>query len=443
MGCGPSNPSAVAEPQASLSRSEPTKQVELATPTKQTSKPVTAQPTPSNIAQPPADAAEQDVIIEEISVSLTFEVQSTSKDQLQEISNQNAQTTSTSLSNFENDLMLDFETFLLFPEVQAVLEEKSVQKPLLLELFNIVDKDMDGYVNDLERADLLELIDLSYGNKSKANSPKGEGKASKPVPNATDDSVNAEPTAAAAGPPAATSTVEESPPAPAALLNSEPSVSASTSTKSLASASADSAPTADQSPQPSPALGAAVPQRTRSKPKVIRFIAPVDTTTMPASAEADTARLSVRSVGSFATVETAGTSEASTPKNLNEADLRDLPPQKKGFMVSKRENTSRTEVLSQAKSRFFVLECGVLSYMDSSSKKPPFSINQREIVLRDANIQVTFKTIEISPSASNGASEKDDANEVTVLELKSEEECQDWLAALREHMQFSAGSAPE
>jgi hypothetical protein len=109
-------------------------------------------------------------------------------------------------------------------------------------------------------------------------------------------------------------------------------------------------------------------------------------------------------------------------------------------MLAKRESFDKSEVVSASQSRFFVLENGCLSYMDSTSKKPPFSLNHRNINLAGVDIRVTENIIELTPlrgMGQQGGSEKDDAGEIVVLELKSAAECAEWMWAIQEHLEFS------
>jgi hypothetical protein len=129
------------------------------------------------------------------------------------------------------------------------------------------------------------------------------------------------------------------------------------------------------------------------------------------------------------------------------------PPQKKGFIVTRRENFSRTANLP-SNGRFFSLENGKLSYMDSTSRKPPFSLMHREVELKGMDITVNKNIMELSPNnrssyrsdgavsaISEGGSVKSaDSNEepldVVVLVMKNEEECNLWNTAIQDHIRY-------
>lgn len=369
MGCVPSTPAQTAAQQPEPLASSPSKAVELPVRTQQ----------PDREASVPAPAVSREVPQPPIVNTPSPTTEGNAAKPALSLQTHEAP------SKQDDDLLLDFETFILFPDVQAVLNAKSVNKSTLQELFTIMDKNADGYVNDREREDLLELISLSYGKKS----PKHGADAGK----------------------AAIETSEES------------------KTESL-----PTPPGADRPTKPKS-------KNERAKPKIIKFVAPelVQPGATPYTDSAPAAK----------PVESSSSKRDSARSLASNDSGRESPRQKKGFMVTKRESFDKSEVLSTAESRFFTLDNGCLSYMDSTSKKPPFSMSHREIKLTGVDISVHKNVIELAPRRGVG-SEKDDGSvgsestnggEIVLLELKTEKECAEWMRAIQEHLAFATASA--
>ena len=328
-----------------------------------------------------------------------------------------------------NELLLDFDTFLLFPDVQAVLEDKSAEVSVLLELFKIVDKDEDGYVDDAQREDLLELISLSYGKKSpKHNSVSSELAASTTGTGNSEYSSTVDVGLSLDSP---SKKKEFSSILERQIIRNLPPAPVSTTTTSI---------------EPITATSTSGP-RGRAKPKIIRFIAPqlLDNTnsTLPhtdtTNKTNETTNIPIQTITTFSTK-----SRPLSTTSTNSGENKDSPAQKKGFMIAKRESFDKSEVISTPQSRFFVLDNGCLSYMDSTSKKPPFSMSHKRIQLTGVDIKVLNNSIELIPLRENNnnnntseKSEKDDGNEIVVLELKSKEECEEWMRAIQEHLEYS------
>lgn len=337
-------------------------------------------------------------------------------------------------------LMLDFETFALFPDVQSVMTDGSVDKELLRELFSIVDKDADGYVNDQEREDLLELISLSYGAKSKPVTPVNCDTANHTSPSSVVTTAsNDGDHHTVALPPVPLINVPDASFAPAEEIVSSSSVTTPVEVAADDSAAAQAASDSPVNTEASTSTKSTTGTSGKRKPKVIKFINP---------------ELLLQEVAK--PVETEGRShdsmEVNTPATVVEAPdttstlhaMREPPPQKKGFMLTRRESFNHRDSTEQGQSRFFNLDAGLLSYMDSTSRKPPFSMTHREIALKGVEVRANKNTIELIPFAANtGNTEQDEevdsAREIVVLELKNEKECEVWMEAIREHMKFSLG----
>lgn len=109
------------------------------------------------------------------------------------------------------------------------------------------------------------------------------------------------------------------------------------------------------------------------------------------------------------------------------------PPPKRGFLVhtkSGRMQVSEDTALRRATSKFFTLDKGILSYMDSTSKTPPISLDNREVLLRNAQVIVRGSTLDI-------CTEQD--GDIISLEVKSFQERDDWVDAINQHIEFTRG----
>lgn len=196
---------------------------------------------------------------------------------------------------------------------------------------------------------------------------------------------------------------------PVSPLNSE----ASTSTKSAANTSG------------------------KRKPKVIKFI-------NPELLLLETAKPVITQSRSTDAIDVTTPTTVTEIQDTTTQETREPPPQKKGFMLTRRESFNHRDSTEPGQSRFFNLDAGLLSYMDSTSRKPPFSMTHREIALKGVEVCANKHIIELIPFAANtGNTEQDEevdgAREVVVLELKNEKECEVWMEAIREHMKFSLG----
>mmetsp|Transcript_556 Transcript_556/g.1083 ORF Transcript_556/g.1083 Transcript_556/m.1083 type:complete len:105 (+) Transcript_556:84-398(+) len=86
-------------------------------------------------------------------------------------------------------------------------------------------------------------------------------------------------------------------------------------------------------------------------------------------------------------------------------------------------------------SRFFVLEAGELSFMDTTSKKPPFSMSHRQLTLRGK--AVTCDGLVIKLSGANLGTEQDQSwDTAVVLEVKSAAAQKEWVDALAQHIAY-------
>lgn len=364
-----------------------------------------------------------------------------------------------------DELMLDFKTFILIPEVQQVLAEGAVKTSMLQDLFDIVDKDADGFVNDIEREDLLELISLSYGAKSKPSTPLNREldpllppvptlvlSAPAPMPVEPEPVAPAETDATSKAEQTATDGQSETEKktdkntdkkteegekgaekeAEKETKKEEEKVDEKGTEKDAEKNANKETEENDGGVSPLSSEASTSTKSAKRKPKIIKFISP--SLVVPGAAQGEEAK-------SAETTEDQSPSTPVTPTSAaaKEAAARDLPPQKKGFMVTRRERESlgSRDSSEQGQSRFFCLDNGKLSFMDSTSRKPPFSMTHREIALKGVDVQVKGTAIELTPLASVSGSGDEEEKEIVILELKTEKECEVWMEAIREHMKHA------
>mmetsp|Transcript_2451 Transcript_2451/g.3404 ORF Transcript_2451/g.3404 Transcript_2451/m.3404 type:complete len:476 (+) Transcript_2451:118-1545(+) len=115
---------------------------------------------------------------------------------------------------------------------------------------------------------------------------------------------------------------------------------------------------------------------------------------------------------------------------------------KKGFMLKKDGNADSP---TSRNSRFFTLNDGTLTYYDSTCKSPPFSIDRKSINLSGMNVTVVGDNIlqlqrdlAAESTESSHPSRSLINREVLSLQIKNVTERDDWIAAIQEHIDFSA-----
>eukprot|EP01038_Epipyxis_sp_PR26KG_P014744 gene14744-19818_t len=107
---------------------------------------------------------------------------------------------------------------------------------------------------------------------------------------------------------------------------------------------------------------------------------------------------------------------------------------------------------SSASKQFFTLNNGVLSYIDSTSITPPFSIDQKELNLKGLSVDIHDDTLHLfevnnSPFITEDNND-DDNNDIDYnrrsisgdnrlsLVIKNEKEREEWAKAIKEHIQY-------
>eukprot|EP01035_Chromulina_nebulosa_P056807 gene56807-77857_t len=76
-------------------------------------------------------------------------------------------------NNSQQEGVINFSSLIMVNSIQAVLRGQLISLDSLLELFQIYDKDSDGWLQLSEFIEFVEIIDLSYGHQllPETNSP--------------------------------------------------------------------------------------------------------------------------------------------------------------------------------------------------------------------------------------------------------------------------------
>jgi len=334
-------------------------------------------------------------------------------------------------SDREDDLLLDFDTFTLIASVQDLLDDNCVDVDTLKELFDINDKDGDGFINDKEREDLLQLLDLSF---SKDSPYSMHGAVSNTDRLSSPES-----------------------PSTAGYIDRYSTLAISPST------------TIDRDLDATSTIDICFDATSPSTIIDRCFDATSPSTIIDRDFDAVTAQLKEH-VSRSAVRHTHNAVALPNPPTQSENTVRP-PPEKRGFLVKhesyqtiqhrpqsfQHQSMHRPQSLQQQfsssmqtadkappnsapprpspNSRFFLLDKGSLSYMDSTSKKPPFSLSNRELSLFGMQLRADNErnTIELSTSCQSGQS----CGEVVVLGVKTSSELDDWIEALQDHIHYS------
>ena len=315
-------------------------------------------------------------------------------------------------SDRDDDLLLDFDTFMLIASVQDLLDDSCVDIDTLKELFDINDKDGDGFINDKEREDLLQLIDLSFSK----DSPYSKHGA---VSN-TDDRLNSPP---------------ESPSTADRFIDRYSTLAISPST--VIDRGFD-------------AVTAQLKEHVSRSVVLHTHNAALFNPPPPPTHGDNTVRPPPEKRG-FLVKHESYQSMQHRPQSFHQHSMHQLPSLQHQSMhrppqslqhqfSSSMETADKTPPHSapsrpSPNSRFFLLDKGSLSYMESTSKKPPFSLSNRELSLCGMQLRADNErnTIELSASCQSGQS----SGEVVVLGVKTSSELDDWIEALQDHIHYS------
>jgi hypothetical protein len=321
-------------------------------------------------------------------------------------------------SDREDDLLLDFETFTLIASVQDLLDDNCVDVDTLKELFDINDKDGDGFINDKEREDLLQLLDMSFSKDSpysKHGAVSNTDRLSSPESPSTAGCIDRY------------STLDISP---------STTIDRCFDTTSLSI-------TIDRGFD---AVTAQLKEHvSRSTVRHIHNTALPN----PPTQRDNTVRPPPEKRGFLVKHESYQTIQH-RPQSFQQHSMHRLPSLQHQSMhrpqslqqqfSSSMQTADETPPYSapsrpSPNSRFFLLDKGSLSYMDSTSKKPPFSLSNRELSLCGMQLRADNErnTIELSTSCQSGQS----SGEVVVLGVKTSSELDDWIEALQDHIHYS------
>lgn len=124
------------------------------------------------------------------------------------------------------------------------------------------------------------------------------------------------------------------------------------------------------------------------------------------------------------------------------------PPQvKRGFLVTSSSNSplsspsrpnsttnSRTPSLG-IRSRFHVLDQGILYHLDSNVTSGPVALDKHGVSLRGHTVITTEPDSNLIMLSTKGIIDEEE-DEVITLEVKNEQDRQDWVQAIQEHINY-------
>jgi len=105
-----------------------------------------------------------------------------------------------------------------------------------------------------------------------------------------------------------------------------------------------------------------------------------------------------------------------------------IPDKKKGYILK------QGHVIKNWKNRFFILDEGVLTYYESSTPNAPYGVNKKgELKLNDITVTDNKSLVTLS-TRGRGAAD-------LVLEIKYPNEREEWVAAIRQHVDYLKAAA--
>ena len=365
---------------------------------------------------------------------------------------------------------INFDSLVMVNSIRAVLRRQLITSESLLELFQIYDKDGDGWLQLSEFIEFVEIIDLSYGNLlPQSNSPSR--RSSKPLrritykgPVETLTPYHSVSSMEDIGGFTASNDYDDDSEAKVSVATASsvhyvtsPGSESSTAETRMQSSSDDRSKTQFKreyrkfpllEPRADTAAAAAQPQSTP----------PSSSTTTSAERNARTeqlAALQARNLSTPPTRSSAHDNAAAMAMAMAEATGIPSPSGKKGFMVQQEEKSDGSPTAARV-NRFFTLNDGSLTYYDSTTKTPPFSLDRRTIPLSGMSVTVVGETFlqlrrgDLTSSSSDSSagnsplsisagifSPSRDRREVLSLEIKSSRERDDWIRAIQAHIDFS------
>lgn len=316
-------------------------------------------------------------------------------------------------SDRDDDLLLDFETFMLISSVQELLDDSCVDVDTLKELFDINDKDGDGFINDKEREDLLQLLDLSFSKDSPYSKQHGTAISDT-------DRLNSPESPSAAGYIGRYSTLAIS---PSTAIDRGFDAVTKQLKEHVSRSSVRHTHNAALSNPPPPSYGGDNYNSTvRPPPEKRGFLIKHESYQSMLHRPQSTQQHSMLH---------------RLPSQQHQSMHRPQSLQHQFTSSMQTADTTPphpTPSRPSPNSRFFLLDKGSLSYMESTSKKPPFSLSNRELSLCGMQLRADNErnTIELSNTMGCQSS-----GEVVVLGVKTSSELDDWIEALQDHIHYS------
>jgi hypothetical protein len=379
----------------------------------------------------------------------------------------------------------DIKAFFGLQSIKSIIEQKIATKEKMLELFDILDDDKDGFLTEIEIDDIVYLVKTSYQEKeqpsesskqidtnegpimsegiqldlppSKYNSvdislpinnmetsPKSNGKSLQEQPQQPSESQDFD-----------HSTNRKEKDRISTSIN--PAMKLSSPTPPVIAAAAVVSTT--DSPVKTPL--SANPQSQKRKPTTKKFMTPTMTPTgadmdVIASPKTETDKsprmnmmsdftdileqeridqnLSPKVHSKQIVINVDGQhktfiekhEQADTPKEL----VGPIPHTKKGFLIT-----------SPAKeTRYHVLDSGMLYCIDSNSKSPmSFALDRTGVPLKGRSLSILAdNTLQLVPTQAMMNQEQSFTGEFDVIELKprNDREKEDWIVAIKEHIAF-------
>ena len=353
-------------------------------------------------------------------------------------------------SHYQQGNTISFSSFLMIETIKAVLKNQLLSSDSLLELFQIYDKDNDKRLRLDEFTELMEIIDLSYGHLLKVESKFDPNERTRSGKHARKLTYKG---------PVETMTPQNS------LSSEEEDINLSLVPES------DHADFKEEVVTVQPLLIVVPPSPAKHKDAAASELAPPPPT--PPSSFVKRTSINYTPVG-VASTSSERRFIAAKPEVNKRSKVDGKPPltpststpfgnshsisqssstelfspsgrplsMKKGFIVKKDEGDLKA-------SRFFTLNDGNLTYYDSASKTPPFSLDRRTIALSGVSVsRVGESTLQLcrgdaateSPSHSRPSSGTmtPSSREVLSLEIKNAQDREAWLSAIQEHIDFSS-----
>lgn len=329
--------------------------------------------------------------------------------------------------------MISFSAFLSLHIIRQLLQRQIISSDSLLELFQIYDKNEDKRLNRDEFVDLMDIIHLSYGHLLDEDDIS-ESTTSRPSTTTTIDNNNN--AAAKVG---------------KRLTYKGPTAGADTPYTPYVPRGHRQEEVGDIDAMGDPSLldDSTAGRNTAAYPHAVATNLQFDREEDAAGNESrqlppmDWKRIKLSRAVDEAILATPSNSAASAESRFTSPPFSRPLSVKKGFLVKKEEGDSPS---SRGNSKFFTLTDGTLTYYDSASRTPPFSIDRKSIKLSGMNVTVVgdntlqlHRDLESETVEASAVSPYKGRREILSLEIKSIQERDDWISAIKEHIDYSSG----